>query len=419
MAVKQLAVGSSQYKIYKTVVFALLFIGIVLVAFAFNDVGQLTLFDNNYNLSLTRISKAIAFIIAILGLQVIVGYTGQVALGQSFFFGLGAYVTAYLVQDQNWGYLTTLAVVVPVCFVIGVLLGLPALRISGLYLALVTLAIAAIFPSIIRLDQLFDYTNGSNGKIVDSDIVAPSWLPLDGTANVLQAIPYFGQFFGDGDLSDREADRIWKYFLFVAVAAVCFWLVANLIQSRPGRAMRAIRDNEASAAVSGIDLARTKSMAFGIGSALGGVGGTVYVMELGIASPDDFTQLLAINFIVGLVVGGVASLPGAVVGGFVIALIPDWASSTQSIGFVPERWLQGPTGTLFLGALLILLTFFLPGGIVAGGQKLKAKFVRLVPQPPENTTTSTAMTSAKVVDDKDDDDVDLDANERANQVQTT
>ncbi len=415
MAAKKILVGSAQHRTYKAVVWGLALLALVLVAFAFNDVGQITLFDNKYNLSLTRINKAIAFIIAILGLQVIIGYTGQIALGQSFFFGLGAYITAYLVQDQNWGYLSTLAVVVPACFIVGVILGLPALRIHGLYLALVTLAFAAIFPSLVRLDQLFDITNGSNGKSVESKLVAPDWLPLDGIAGVLQGIPYFGQFFGDGDLSSREADRVWKYMLFVAVAAVCFWLVANLVKSRPGRAMQAIRDNEASAAVSGVDLARTKSMAFGVGSALGGVGGTVYVMELGIASPDDFSQLLAINFIVGLVVGGVASLPGAVVGGFVIALIPDWASSTQSVGFVPERWLQGPTGTLFLGALLILLTFFLPGGIVAGGRKLKAKFVSLVPQPPDLPNTPTAITT----DDAVDDDVDLDAIERANQVQTT
>jgi branched-chain amino acid transport system permease protein len=109
----------------------------------------------------------------------------------------------------------------------------------------------------------------------------------------------------------------------------------------------------------------------------------VYVAELGIASPNDFTQLLAINFIVGLVVGGVGTLAGAVVGGFVIAFVPDWASSTTSVPVVPERWLSGPTGTFILGIMLILLTFFLPGGVVAGTRKLKARFVRVVPQKPD------------------------------------
>ena len=113
--------------------------------------------------------------------------------------------------------------------------------------------------------------------------------------------------------------------------------------------MRAVRDNETSAAVSGINLAATKTISFGIASALGGIGGAIYVAEVGIASPDDFSSLVAIYLIVGLVVGGVGTLEGAIVGGLVYALVPDWASSTQSIAFVPERWLQGPTGSLILG----------------------------------------------------------------------
>jgi branched-chain amino acid transport system permease protein len=116
-----------------------------------------------------------------------------------------------------------------------------------------------------------------------------------------------------------------------------------------------------------------------LASALGGVAGTVYVMEIGIASPDDFTQLLAINFIVGLVLGGVGTLSGAVIGGLAITLIPDWSSSTTSVAFVPERWLQGPTGTLFLGISLIAITFFLPGGIIAGIRRLWFRVVRITP----------------------------------------
>ena len=382
MAPRQIIAGSAAHRNYKLLGWGIGILALVLIGMAYNDVGQITIAGNDYNLSLIRLNKAIAFIVAILGLQLIVGYTGQIALGQSFFFGLGAYATAYLVQDHNWSYLSTLVVVVPLCFLVGMILGLPALRIEGLYLALVTLAMAAIFPSLIRLDQVFDITNGSNGKIVDSDLHAPDWLPLDALAGGLQAIPIIGDYFGDGDLSQREADRVWKYILFIIVAGIAAWMVSNLINSRPGRAMRAIRDNEASASVSGVNLAYTKTMAFGLGSALGGVGGTIYVMELGIASPDDFTQLLAINLIVGLVIGGVGTISGAVVGGLIITLVPDWASSTKSVGILPDRWVQGPTGTLILGAMLILLTFFLPGGIIAGLRKLRARFVTVIPQPP-------------------------------------
>lgn len=383
------AANSRAARTYKIVGWTLFVIALVLFAFAYSDTAQLTFFDNGYALSLPRASKAISFMIAILGLQVVVGYTGQLVLGQSFFFGTGAYIGAYLVADQNWPWVLSLVVVVPACFLIGALFGLPALRIRGLYLALVTLGMAATFPSIVQLDALDEYTGGAAGKSVDSDLVPPSWLPLDGIVAIFQKIPFFGQYFGEGDLSSSESERIWKFFLFAVLLAICMWLVSNLIKSRPGRALRAIRDNETSAAVSGVNLAKDKTFSFGLASALGGVGGVVYVAELGIASPLDFTQLLAINFIVGLVVGGVGTLSGAVVGGMVIAFVPDWSSSTEEFPGIPERWLQGPTGVLILGALLILLTFVLPGGVVAGVRRIKARILQIVPQPPPGATVPT------------------------------
>jgi len=375
--------GTTQYRSYRWVTWGVFLLALLLVGFAYADTAQVTILDNRYNLGLPRINKAIAFAVAVLGLQVIVGYTGQLALGQSFFFGTGAYLAAWLVADQNWPWLATLIVVVPVCFVLGVIFGVPALRIKGLYLALVTLGLAAVFPAVVQLDVLDEYTGGASGKSVGSDLLPPSWLPLNGINSVLQNIPLLGQYFGEGDLSSRELERIWKYLLFSILAAICLWMVSNLVRSRPGRAIRAIRDNETSAAVSGVNLSWQKTMSFGIASALGGVGGIIYVAELGIASPGDFTQVLAILFIVGLVVGGVGTLSGAVVGGLAITFIPEWASSTEQFPGVPDRWLQGPTGTFIMGILLIVLTFFLPGGIVSGARRLKAKVVRVLPAPPK------------------------------------
>ncbi len=398
---KRLALGSREQRIYHWSMWALFVVFVILVAFAYVDVGSLSIGENTYNLSLTRLTKAVSFMIAILGLQVVVGFTGQVALGQSFFFGTGAYITAYFVADLNWPVLATLVVVVPACFVIGMILGLPAVRIKGLYLALVTLGMAQVFPAIINLEVMRDYTNGAGGKLLESDLEAPSWLPLDGIAGFLQSLPLVGSFFGDGDLSGNEEERLWKFALAVAIAGVCFWMVSNLVKSRPGRAMRAIRDNETGAAVSGMDLARNKTLAFGVASALGGVGGVIYVAELGIASPNDFSLVLAINFIVGLVVGGVGTLSGAVVGGFIIAFVPEWSSATQSAGFVPERWLQGPTGSLILGILLIVLMFFLPGGVVAGFRRLRARVVQVVPVLPPEVQAAATAEPEEVTDDED------------------
>ena len=375
--------GTAAYRTYKMFGFGVLILLLLIVAFAYNDTGGITLFDNDYKISVPRVTKAISFMIAILGLQVVAGFTGQLSLGQGFFFGTGAYLSAWLVADHNWPWFLTLIVVVPTCFVIGLLFGIPALRIRGLYLALVTLGMAAVFPSLILLDVLEPYTGGAAGKQVSSDLDPPGWLPLDGIIDGLHKIPLIGSFFGDGDgLSSKEEQRVWTFFLMVILAFVCFKMVSNLIKSRPGRAIRAVRDNETSAAVNGISLSFHKTMSFGVASALGGVGGMVYVAELGIASQGDFTQLLSILFIVGMVVGGVGTLSGAVIGGLVIAFIPDWASSTQNLPGVPERWLQGPTGGLILGVLLIVLTFVLPGGIIAGVRQIKAKFVRVLPQRP-------------------------------------
>ena len=376
--------GTGSYRAYKFFGFAILTLLILIVAFAYNDTGSITLFDNDYKLSITRVTKSISFMVAILGLQVVAGFTGQLSLGQGFFFGTGAYIAAWLVADHNWAWFTSLLVVVPVCFLFGLLFGIPALRIKGLYLALVTLGLAAIFPSLIKLDVLLPYTGGAAGKQVDSDFIPPSWLPLDAIVDALHTIPLVGQYFGDGEgLSSKQEQRVWTFFLMTILAVICFKMVSNLIKSRPGRAIRAIRDNETSAAVNGMSLAFNKVMSFGVASALGGVGGMIYVAELGIASEGDFTQLISILFVVGMVVGGVGTLSGAVVGGLVIAFIPDWASSTQNLPLVPERWLQGPTGGLILGIGLIVVTFVLPGGVVSGIRQIRGRIVQVIPQTPE------------------------------------
>jgi branched-chain amino acid transport system permease protein len=401
---KILTHGTNSYRAYKFAGFGLLALLILIVAFAYNDTGSITLLDNDYKFSITRVTKSISFMVAILGLQVVAGFTGQLSLGQGFFFGTGAYVSAYLVADQHWAWFTSLLVVVPVCFLIGLLFGIPALRIKGLYLALVTLGMAAVFPSLIKLDFLLPYTGGAAGKQVDSDFIPPSWLPLDGIVDALHTIPLIGQFFGEGEgLSSKEEQRVWTFFLMTLLAIICFKIVSNLIKSRPGRAMRAIRDNETSAAVNGMSLAFNKTMSFGVASALGGVGGMIYVAELGIASEGDFTQLISILFVVGMVVGGVGTLSGAVIGGLVIAFVPDWASSTQNLPGVPERWLQGPTGGLILGVGLIIVTFVLPGGIIAGVRKIRARFVQVVPETPALILTSSgAALQSDAAEDLDD-----------------
>jgi branched-chain amino acid transport system permease protein len=139
----------------------------------------LSIGESTFTFGIGNLNHAVAYMVGVLGLGLLVGYNGQISLGNSFFMGIGGYLTATLVVDDGWSYLATLIVVLPVCFLVGMLIGLPALRIKGLYLALTTLGLAAVFPSIVRMDQVRDRTGGANGKRIDADLDAPSWVPLE------------------------------------------------------------------------------------------------------------------------------------------------------------------------------------------------------------------------------------------------
>ena len=144
-----------------------------------------------------------------------------------------------------------------------------------------TFAVAAVFPSIVRLDKVADRTGGSNGLLIESDLVAPTWAPLEKVTEWLHAIPGVGARVPDG-LTGRQEEAMYKYFLLVIVALVCFWLVRNILAGRVGRALVAIRDNPLGAAANGVNLAAYKTLSFGISAAVGGVAGTMLAMPLGV-----------------------------------------------------------------------------------------------------------------------------------------
>ncbi|MDH3752563.1 MAG: branched-chain amino acid ABC transporter permease [Acidimicrobiia bacterium] len=373
--------GTPRHRSYQAIGWGLFLLVVILVPFVFAETWAPTVFGNKYTVSLGNIGHAVAWMVAILGLNMVVGYTGQLSLGHSFFVGSGAFMTAILVEDFGWPFVATLVVVVPVTFVIGLLVGIPALRIQGLYLGLITFGLAAVFPSIIKLDSLADRTGGSNGKNITSDLVPPDWLNLEGFAEFFQGLPVIGGLFGSGGLSRRQEEAVYKYFLLVLMAAVVFWLVRNLVHSRIGRAMLALRDNPTGAAVSGVNLAAYKTLGFGLSAAVGGVAGMMYAATIGFASADEFGSTLAIFFLVGLIVGGPATLTGPIIGGLVIIFVPVWAGQTEEVPGL--GWdLNGPYGSLILGVMLIVLTFLLPGGVAYGLRRLRARFVQVVPAAP-------------------------------------
>lgn len=372
--------GSTAHKAYRYVPWAVFAFLALTAPFWAVHTPALSIGETTLTFSLGNLNHAVAYMVGVLGLGILVGYNGQISLGNSFFMGIGGYLTATLVTDNDWSFLATLVVVLPVCFLVGMLVGLPALRIKGLYLALTTLGLAAVFPSIVRLEQLRDRTGGANGKRITSNLEAPDWVPIEAISDVLAGIPLLGSWmYGEGGVDGRDANAVWVFFLLAVLATAAFWVSRNLIYSRPGRSIIAIRDNETGAAVNGVNVPMTKTLTFGFSAMLGGLSGTMYAMAIGFVAPDVFGINLAIFLIVGLVVGGVGTLSGAVIGGIVIVFVPVWAAQIESVPGVPERFLRGPTGTFFLGLLLIILTFFLPGGIVYGVRKIRARFVQVVP----------------------------------------
>lgn len=277
--------------------------------------------------------------IAVLGLNLLTGYSGQISLGHSFFFAIGAYTAAVLIHDHEWPYLATLPVAFALTFVLGFLFGIPALRLEGLYLALVTLALAVVaVPFIKRFDGL---TGGSQG-IVIAKPEAPSWTGL--------------------------ADDQWQYFLCLVVAVLMFVIARNLVTGRVGRAIMGVRDNEIAAETAGINLATFKTLTFAYSAAFAGVAGGLYTFVVGFVSPESFTVVLAISFLAAMVVGGLATISGAVFGALFVRFVPVWAQEVN----------DGLAGVIY-GAALILVMFLMPGGAMGLLRRIWALFVDMRP----------------------------------------
>ncbi len=281
---------------------------------------------------------ALASAVAAIGLNLLTGFNGQISVGHGAFFGIGAYTTGILVADHGWPHLATFVPAALLCFVIGMAVGLPALRIHGAYLALVTLAMATVFPQLIlRYESV---TGGGSGLAV------PKWNPPDSV-----------------DLSREQ----FHFYLFALVTVAAYLLVRNLIHSRMGRAIIAVRDDETAATVLGIDAAKVKVMTFGLSAALAGIGGCLFAVAFRSLSPTLFGILLSIELLVAVVVGGSATLAGPIIG----ALFLEWSPEVIDAG-------DGQVSQILFGVLLIALMRVAPGGLLGGAKRL---LVRAMPPP--------------------------------------
>ena len=285
------------------------------------------------------VSTMIIAAIAVLGLNLLTGFNGQISLGHGAFNAVGAYTAAVLMDHLNMPYWATLPCAAVVSFMVGYLFGLPALKLEGHYLALATFALALAVPQILKYKWLEGLTGGVQGIVLSKPEV-PFGLPLN--------------------------EDQWLYYYCLVVMVALYWAAANLLNSRSGRAMMAIRDQYMAADTMGIDTALYKTVTFGISAAYTGIAGALSASAIAFVAPDSFNIFLSIKFLIGLVVGGIGSLAGSVVGGIFYVLVDNSAQALSTF-IKNDLGLQFDLSayTVF-GILLILLMYTMPMGIVGG-----------------------------------------------------
>ena len=276
------------------------------------------------NFFVFQLTTVLIYAIAVLALNILTGGSGQFSLGQSAFYALGAYTAAILIEHANMNYALTLPVAGLICFAFGFLFGLPALRLSGVYLALATFALAVAMPQLLKLNFIEHWTGGVQGLVVTKPD-APFGLPI--------------------------SQDMWLYYFTLAISVGIYVASVNLLRSRSGRALMAIRDNEIAASAMGVDVAMYKTLAFGVSAGITGIAGGLGAIAVQFVAPDSYTIQLAIALFLGMVVGGVGWLPGSIVGAAFIVFVPNIAEGIS----------KGLSGAVF-GVLLFIVIFLVPHG---------------------------------------------------------
>jgi len=275
-------------------------------------------------------TKVAVFFIAILGLDILTGYTGQISIGHGAFMALGGYTTAIMSHYHNTNLILTLPLAFVITFACGILVGVPALRFSGVYLALATFALAVSVP---QLPLKFSKFTGGSLGIQTSHAVSHAWL----------------------------------YGVSWAAAAMLYVAAWLLLRGRTGRAFRAVRDSELAAVSTGVSLPIYKILAFGVSAAYAGVAGSLFVLVTnGFAQPNEFGVVLSLEVLIGAAVAGLGSLWGVLVGAAFIGLLPEISSSVPLIGSSHGQ-------DVVFGLMVIAIMLVLPNGFAG----LLARLARL------------------------------------------
>ena len=290
------------------------------------------------NYRVFQLTLVLVYAIALLGLNMLTGYNGQISLGHGAFYAIGAYTAAILMDKFALPYWATIPIAGAVCFVVGFLFGLPALRLEGLYLALATFALGVAMPQILKHERLAHWTGGSQGVVIVKPD-APTWTGL-------------------------SQDQ-WLYFFTLAWVVVFFVIAWNLLRGRIGRAMVAIRDQPIAAQAMGVNTSLVKSLTFGVSALYTGAAGALGAIAVQFVAPDSFNIFLSITLLVGVVIGGLASISGAFFGALFIQFIPNIADQISKAA----PW-------AIYGIFLIAFMYVMPTGVAGFLRLARARLAR-------------------------------------------
>ena len=285
-----------------------------------------------------QFTLVLVYAIALLGLNMLTGYNGQISLGHGAFYAIGAYCTAVLMDKFGVPYWATLPAAGAICLLAGFLFGLPALRLEGLYLALATFALGVSLPQLLKYHHFEKWTGGVQGIVIQKP-EAPFGLPL-------------------------KPDQ-WLYFFTLAVTLAMFAVAWNLLRGRVGRAMVAIRDNHVAAEAMGVNNAIYKSLTFGVSAMYTGIAGSLGAIAIQFVAPDSFNIFVSIVFLVGIVIGGLASISGAIYGALFIQFVPNVADEISKAA----PW-------AIFGLFLIGFVYLMPMGIAGAVHMAIARLSR-------------------------------------------
>ena len=275
-----------------------------------------------YILDLIYISVLVA-----LGLNLLAGYAGQISIGHAAFYALGAYTSAILQAKLGLPFLLTMVLAAGFTAAVGYMVGLPAIRLHGLFLAMATLAFGRVVEELLVIPLLEPLTHGADGMPVPVAEVGPLVLKSDTWA---------------------------FYYLCLVLATVMTWLAVNIVNSRTGRAFIALRESEIAAQTSGIDLAKYKTVAFALSAFYTGLAGALYAQAVTFIAPDGFTIFLSVKFLAVIIIGGMGSILGSVLGAITLAVLPELFAK------LPGEW---GAPMIFYGGALILVIMFMPRGM--------------------------------------------------------